>query len=91
MKKVIVGIVVFAGIIILFGLMREGLEWMSSEEMPESYFEDYAAAKASGLMDTDWIPPYIPKTSTKIAEQHDLDSNRVYMALHGRRVKERNR
>ncbi len=51
------------------------LEDMFSAETPTSHFSNYAAAQTSGLMDSGWIPDFIPKSATNIHEQHDLDIN----------------
>ncbi len=46
-------------------------------EQPKSYFLNYEEAKLS--MEAGWIPTFLPRTSTEIHEQHDIDSNLVYM------------
>ena len=45
----------------------------------ESYYKDYEEAKKSGIMDKGWIPTFIPKSSTDIFEQHNIDVNWVRM------------
>jgi hypothetical protein len=81
MKKVCIGSGIIGGALLLLILMRICVAWLYSEELPRSYFDDYAAVKASGLIERGWIPPYIPKSVTNVVEQHDLDSNDVTMSF----------
>ncbi len=81
MKKVYVGGGIIGGAFLLLLLMRSCFVWLYSGETPISYFDNYAAVKASGLIEGGWIPPYIPKSVTDIVEQHDLDSNDVTMSF----------
>ena len=63
--------------ILIFVIVLSAL--MHRAENPESYFDDYEEAKASGIMDKGWIPTFIPKSSTEIYEQHNIDINWVRM------------
>lgn len=64
-----------------FALFVLAMHFMFSGERPESEFDSYSEAKASGLMDRGWIPTFIPKSARNIKEQHDLDSNWVEMTF----------
>jgi hypothetical protein len=74
-------VVSLEGALLLLILMRSCFEWLYSGETPTSYFDDYAEVEASGLIESGWIPPYIPKSVTHVVEQQDLDSNDVEMSF----------
>ena len=50
--------------------------WYTFWEDTNSYYSTYDEAKRA--MDVGWLPAYMPKSSTEIHEQHNIDSNLVY-------------
>jgi hypothetical protein len=50
-------------------------------EYQETAYADLAAAKADGAVERGWIPKWVPETSVKIQEAHDLDTNQSALAL----------
>ncbi|MFA5353405.1 MAG: hypothetical protein WC291_04185 [Thermodesulfovibrionales bacterium] len=49
-----------------------------SERFAE-YYPTYDAAAKKGAIQRGWIPASVPKTATEICEQHDLDTNEVWL------------
>ena len=49
-----------------------------SERFTE-YYLTYDEALKKGAIQRGWIPEVIPKTATEIYEQHDLDTNQVWI------------
>jgi len=50
-------------------------------DMDASYV-DYDEASADGAVTRGWIPGFVPRSATKIAESHNLDSNRQWLKFH---------
>ena len=44
-------------------------------EQPRATYATYADAERDGAVRRGWIPPYVPRSATDIAEVHDLDVN----------------
>ena len=44
-----------------------------------AYYPKYEDALKAGAIERGWIPEIIPKTATDIHEQHDLDTNEVWL------------
>ncbi len=68
-------------LITICGLVILGFEIIFSGERPKSEFKTFKEVEDSGLIGKGWIPPFIPKSSFNIKEQHDLDTNRVTMSF----------
>lgn len=49
-----------------------------SERLSE-YYSTYEVAEKRGAIQSGWIPASVPRTATAIYEQHDLDSNEVWL------------
>jgi len=71
-------IIILVGLVAIFLLFPATCKYF---EQPKSYFSNYDEAKNSGIMEAGWMPTFIPRTSTEIHEQHDIDSNLVYMTF----------
>lgn len=67
--------------IILVGCVLGLFSYCNYVENPTSHFSNYEDAKASGIMETGWIPTFIPQSSTEIKETHNLDTNTVNMTF----------
>ena len=67
--------------IAIFGMILMLTNGLYSGERPKSQFSTYQEAKESGLMTKGWIPTFIPRSTTNISEQHDLDTNWVKMSF----------
>ena len=63
--------------IILIGFITccERLDQMNYE------FDNYEEVKQSGLISKGWIPEFLPVSSQKIREQHNLDTNDVWLSF----------
>jgi hypothetical protein len=48
----------------------------SKFEQPHRYFENYTAS----IHQDNWVPDIFPKDITKIHEQHDIDTNEVWLS-----------
>ena len=44
-----------------------------------SYYPVYADAVADGALNRGWVPSIIPASATEIHEEHDLDTNQVWI------------
>ena len=48
-------------------------------ERPTEYYPKYEDAVKDGAVNRGWIPEIVPTTATEIHEQHDLDTNEVWI------------
>lgn len=48
-------------------------------ERPTSYYPKYEDALKDGAVKRGWIPEIVPETATEIHEQHDIDTNDVWI------------
>lgn len=50
-------------------------------ERPQSLHPSYDAAERAGLVKQGWIPSFVPRTATDLAEVHDIDTNEQRLAF----------
>lgn len=50
-------------------------------ETPESAYPDLAAAKATGAVESGWIPSWLPAGATGLREIHDIDTNQSALSF----------
>jgi hypothetical protein len=62
----------------LIGVTAIGLFLMSRAENPRSHFANYAELEASELIGKGWLPAFLPKTITDIAEGHSIDTGQAW-------------
>ncbi len=52
---------------------------LACSERPIEYYQKYEDAVACGAVKRGWIPAAVPPTATEIHEQHDPDTNEVWI------------
>ena len=52
---------------------------VSCSERSTAYYQRYEDAVKEGAVKRGWIPVWVPTTATDIHEQHDLDTNNVWV------------
>jgi hypothetical protein len=55
------------------------LQLIACSERATKYYPKYEDASIDGAVKRGWIPEIVPKTATEIYEQHDLDTNEVWI------------
>ena len=68
-KALIVSLVTTVVVITVLGLVFD--------DTVESSFKNYEEMAASGIFEAGWLPPYLPRSSFNIREEHDIDTNGV--------------
>jgi hypothetical protein len=59
-----------------------GLEFqVKRHERVDAFYPTYEAAKRDGPVSRGWIPSFVPPSATEIYEEHDLDTNQVWIRL----------
>ena len=48
-------------------------------EVSTSYYPTYEAAVKDGAVKRGWIPEIVPESATELHEEHDLDTNNVWL------------
>jgi hypothetical protein len=74
-RKVIILLALFALTLIAFSINLI----FTSGEIQNSEFATFSEAKSSGYLAKGWIPKCLPDSSRSIFEQHDLDTNKVWI------------
>jgi hypothetical protein len=54
---------------------------MEYMENPKSRFSSIAEMEASGLVETGWLPGYLPRSAFQIEERHNIDTNEVWASF----------
>ena len=47
----------------------------------EASFSTYADAKSRGALERGWLPEFLPDSATEIREEHDIDSNELWVTF----------
>src|SRR5881296_224281 len=56
-----------------------GWRWLSCMDRLSSFYPTQTNAVAAGAVDRGWVPRTLPTEATDIHEEHDLDTNEVWM------------
>ena len=72
---------IFVGSLTLIGVMAIGLVLMAYIEEPKSHFSTYEELAASDLIAKGWLPPFLPRSISDIAETHSIDLNSVWVTF----------
>ena len=76
MKKIaLISVGLFVGIPAVF------LSTCHYIENPKTKYSTMAEARLKGAVEAGWIPPFVPDSATDIIEQHNIDSNVVYLSF----------
>jgi hypothetical protein len=70
-------------VLALIGVFALGVFGVAHFENPSSRFSTYEELKGSGLIERGWVPEFLPRSATDIAESHDVDTNRGWAWRHG--------
>jgi hypothetical protein len=77
MKRVKWLAVAIAGFFLISG--PYAWRWLSCFDRKVSFYPTQAAALADGAIDRGWVPGTLPISASGIHEEHDLDTNEVWM------------
>jgi hypothetical protein len=72
-------IIVLAAIVSLAGMGWYGWRRLSCADRSASFYSTRAQAIAAGAVDRGWIPRSLPVEATAIHEEHDMDTNEVWI------------
>jgi hypothetical protein len=63
------------GFRLLFTLLLTGLSACIPIDEVENSFDNYGQAEDAGIIESGWIPAWLPETAVDIQEKHNLDTN----------------
>lgn len=69
-------IALFVSIVAIGGFVLFQYSWL---DRVSAYYPSYASAERNGAISRGWIPEFIPPSATEIHEEHDLDTNQVWI------------
>lgn len=65
----------------LLGVALGALRYMDFAENPRSSFASFAEMEAAKMIESGWLPEFLPKSATDIEESHNIDTNRVWASF----------